>query len=107
MSDQSSILDKVVHDFVASLSPSEKLIVGKLIRNSQIAESWVWYKVVLSRYLEGPHAAALVNEIEARHPGGELFNSIEFTKGVPVYEASIILKEAQRVLNDPHFQPAS
>ncbi len=98
MNIQRNTLAAAVDDFVASLSVERKAGLSKVVLNSQFTTSWPWYQEVIDRYLKGPDASALLREIEMHHPGAEFYNLAKNTKGVPIYEASVILKAAQKIL---------
>jgi hypothetical protein len=99
MSDPKNTLAAVVDDFVASLSVERASELKNLLLSYQTTDSRPWYKEILSRYLIGPNTEALIKDIETYYPDGEFVNGVEATRGVPIYEAEMILQEAKKVLN--------
>ncbi|QVN23623.1 hypothetical protein [Burkholderia pyrrocinia] len=92
-------LQAVVNDFVGSLSTSDREVVRLLILNHQIRQSLAWYKEVADRYLRGPRAAELINEIERKYPDESMWKSLDSSPETLMFEAGIILRETQAVLN--------
>jgi hypothetical protein len=93
-------LSAVVEDFVASLSEERKTELKTVLLSHMMTTSWPWYEEVLSLYLRGPCADALIQDIETHHPGGDFMNGAEQTRGVPIYEAKMILWEAQKAVSN-------
>lgn len=98
MDNQKSTLAAAVDDFVSSLSNERKIELKAVLLSHVLSPSWPWYDEVLSRYLKGPNKDALIKDIEAHHPGGDFMNGVEQTRGVPIYEAKMILWQAQKAL---------
>lgn len=92
-------LAAVVQDLVASLSDERKSELKTILRNPLYSESWVWYKEVINRYLKGPNAKALMDDIELHYPGAEFCNAISEHPHMHTYEAELILQEAQKALS--------
>lgn len=90
----------VVDDFLSSLSAEKKLELEVLLLNHQIEASWPWYEVVISRYLVTPESFQLIREIEDLFPDESALKLIEATSNAPVFEARMILREAQRVARE-------
>jgi hypothetical protein len=87
-----------VDDFVTSLTADQKYEVRHLLLSHMMTPSWPWYELIMNRYLKGPDARALLDDIEMHYPGAEFYNLAENTQGLPIHEAKMILREAQKAL---------
>jgi hypothetical protein len=56
-------LSVVVEDFVASLSDKRKAELQHVLLSPMMSTSWPWYEEVINRYLKGPDAKALMDDI--------------------------------------------
>jgi hypothetical protein len=93
-------LSVVVEDFVASLSEKRKAeLQNNFFSNAMLSTDWPWYKEVIDRYLKGPDAQALMDDIELHHPGAEFGNAISENPRIHLYEAEMILQDAKKALN--------
>lgn len=92
-------LKAVVNDFVESLTANDREVVRLLILNHQIRQSLTWYKEVADRYLRGPQAANLISEIDRKYQGESMWKDLDSSSESLIFEAGIILREAQAVLN--------
>lgn len=88
----------VVNDFISSLTKDRAQQLEALIINHQIAESWPWYDMVISRYLQLTDSSELIDEIDALFPDESALKFIETSTDLPVFEAKVILREAQNIL---------
>ncbi|MFZ6643238.1 hypothetical protein ACO0LL_26190 [Undibacterium sp. TC4M20W] len=88
----------VVDDLISSLNAERVRQLNILILNHQIKESWLWYDEVISRYLQSPDSAELIGEIDALFPDESTLKLIETSTVLPVFEAKVILREAQNLL---------
>lgn len=84
---------------MASLSDEKKIELRRIYLNPMTTIDWPWYKEVMDRYLKGPDAKALIDDIELHHPGGEFENAISGYKNMHTYEAEIILEKARKIIN--------
>lgn len=91
-------LVEVVAEFVSSLTPEDSQILSRLVLNHQVEESWPWYVTVLSQYLEGDGSFALIKEIDELFPDESALKLIEATSDDPIFEAKVILREAQKLV---------
>jgi hypothetical protein len=96
---QQKKLDSVVDDFILSLSPDQSKQLNMLILNHQIVESWPWYEMVISRYLQADESIELVEDIDRLFPGESALKCIESSMDLPVFEAHIVLRMAQNILS--------
>jgi hypothetical protein len=96
-----NMLQSVVNDFVRSLSESDREVVRLLILNHQIRQSLIWYKEVADRYLRGAQAFDLINEIEKKYPDESFWKTLDSSPETLIFEAGVILREAQALLNAP------
>ena len=93
-------LSVVVEDFVSSLSEKRKAeLQNNFFSNAMLSTDWPWYKEVIDRYLKGPDAQALMDDIELHHPGAEFGNAIRENPRIHLYEAEMILQDAKKALN--------
>ncbi len=92
-------LQAVVNEFVESLSANDREVVRQLVLNHQIRKSLIWYKSVADRYLRGPQAAELIGEIDKKYPDESMWKTLDSSSESLIFEAGIILREAQAVLN--------
>lgn len=99
------ILARVTAHLVSSLSEEEAQGLKRLVLNHQVKESWPWYASVLSRYLAGPGSQELVEEIDALFPDESVLKLIESNSDYPIFEAKIILREAQKLLQKSMEKP--
>ena len=91
-------LSVVVEDFVASLSGKRKEELQHLLLSPMMTTSWPWYQEIIDRYLTGPDAKALMDDIELHHPGAEFGNNVSEYPYMHTYEVDKILLEAQKAL---------
>ena len=89
-------LNDVINDFIASLSVGELRELDKLIINYQVKESVSWYENIISRYLKGENSSALIEEIDELFSDESELKFIEANIDKPIFEAKIILREAQK-----------
>jgi hypothetical protein len=95
-------LSVVVADFVASLSEERKAeLQNNFFSNEMLTTDWQWYKEVIDRYLKGPDAQALMDDIELHHPGADFGNAIRENPRIHLYEADIILQETRKAIAKP------
>ncbi|EDT39146.1 hypothetical protein [Burkholderia ambifaria] len=92
-------LEAVVNDFAGSLSVSDREVVRLLILNHQIRQSLVWYKEVADRYLRGPQAFDMINEIRKKYPNESVWKALDSSPETLIFEAGVILRETQALLN--------
>jgi hypothetical protein len=94
-------LDRVVDDFLEGLSADRKDHLVHLLLNAQIKESWPWFKEVIDLYNLSDVDNGLISEIDEAFADESAFKLIESDSDLPIFEAKIILREAQkRLLND-------
>lgn len=91
-------LTTVVEDFVASLSNQRKAELRLVLLSPMMSTSWPWYQEVIDRYLKGPDAKLLLDDIEFHHPGCEFGNAVSEYPYMHTYEVGIILREAQKIV---------
>ncbi|WP_145964121.1 hypothetical protein [Chromobacterium phragmitis] len=96
MSAEIRTLAGVIAEFVTSLAPEELQALRRLVLNHQIEESWPWYAIVLSQYLDGDGSSELIKEIDELFPDESALNLIESASNDPIFEAKVILREAQK-----------
>ena len=88
----------MANDLIASLPKDRVQQLEALIINHQIAEAWPWYDAVISRYLQSIDSNDLIAEIDALFPDESALKFIETSTDLPVFEAKVILREAQSIL---------
>jgi hypothetical protein len=98
MNNDKNKLSLVANDFISTLNRNRSRQLGALILNHQIAETWPWYEEVISRYLQATDATDLIHEIDALFPDESALKFIETSTDLPVFEAKVILREAQNLL---------
>jgi hypothetical protein len=91
-------LEDAVHDFVSSLSVTERETVRRLVLNPQMKPSLDWYNRVVARYLQTPSAALLIEDISRKYADEAVWRELDSPSGVPLFEAGIILRESQVAL---------
>jgi len=93
-------LQAVVNDFVGSLGSDGRQVVRQLVLNHQVKQSLLWYKEVVVRYLRGPGASRLISEIDQKYPDESIWKDLDSSDEWPLFEAGIILREAQAALKE-------
>ncbi|MBX9268542.1 hypothetical protein [Chromobacterium violaceum] len=91
-------LVEVVAEFVTSLTSEDTQVLSRLVLNHQVEESWPWCANVLSKYLEGDGSFALIKEIDELFPDESALKLIEAASDDPIFEAKVILREAQKLV---------
>ncbi|MFC5474726.1 hypothetical protein [Paraherbaspirillum soli] len=91
-------MDIVVGDLISSLSEDKTRVLGKLVLNHQIEESRPWYDLVISYYFQNADAADFIREIDELLPNESALKFSETSSEMPVFEAKVILREAQKIL---------
>lgn len=99
MTEFMTTLKGAVHDFVSSLSVVEQEAVRGLILNPQVRPSLDWYKRVVTKYLQGPSAALLIEDIAQKYADEAVWRDLDSPQGLPLFEAGIILRESQAALS--------
>ncbi|MEE9927942.1 hypothetical protein [Microvirgula aerodenitrificans] len=89
-------LNDVINDFITSLSMEKLRELDRLIINYQVEESVPWYENVILRYLKGENSSALIEEIDELFSDESELKFIEANIDKPIFEAKIILREAQK-----------
>lgn len=98
MEEKYVLLKSAVGDLISSLSTERIRQLESLVINHQITEAWSWYEMVISRYLNGVGAEGLIAEIDMLYPDESALKLIETSTDLPVFEAKVILREAQTLL---------
>lgn len=92
-------LEGVVHDFVSTLNANEQETVRGLILNPQVRPSLEWYGRVVTKYLQGPSATLLIQDVAQKYADEAVWRDLDSPQGLPLFEAGIILRESQAALS--------
>lgn len=99
MTTTATTLQGTVHDFISSLSAAEQEVVRGLKLNPQVKPSLDWYQLVVTKYLQGPSAALLIEAIAQKYADEAVWRDLDSPHGLPLFEAGIILRESQAALS--------
>jgi hypothetical protein len=91
-------LNDAVSDLLASLDEAQQTELPSVILNSQFEQTWRWLQMIIERFGLRGDAGELIADIDARFPDESALKLIESDSDEPIFEAKIILREAQKRL---------
>jgi hypothetical protein len=97
---EAKTLDDAVTALLASLDEAQRAELVALVRSYRIEPAHTWIREVIAMFGLTDSAEALIADIDRRFPDESALKLIESDSDLPIFEANIILREAQRRLRE-------
>lgn len=94
---ESTTLKDAATALLLGLNDKERVELATLVLNSRIEPARRWMRVVIEMFGLSDSAEALIADIDRRFPDESVLKEIESDGGEPIFEAKMILREAQRM----------